>query len=83
MQSMSQSNFEQKEISQLLLKPNFKALSESEEGFQRCGFPCPFPSPYFIPPKNPGLIGLNVSLPFMLSFRCFRDVVLTIASLLK
>ena len=38
MQSVSQSNFKQKEISQTLLKPNFKAFWQSEEGFQRCGF---------------------------------------------
>ena len=38
MQSLSQSNFKQKEISQLLLKPNFKAFWQSEEGFQMCVF---------------------------------------------
>ena len=36
MQSMSQSNFKQKEKSQVLLKPNFKAFSQSEVSFQRC-----------------------------------------------
>ena len=34
MQSMSQSNFKQKKMSQILLKPNFKAIWQSEEGFQ-------------------------------------------------
>ena len=38
MQSMSEGNFKQKEISQISLKPNFKAFWQSEEGFQRCGF---------------------------------------------
>ena len=59
MQSMSQSNFKQKEISQILLKPNFKAFWQSEAGFQKCGFL--YPSSRlrdFIPPKSPGLIGL-------------------------
>ena len=50
----------QKEISQILLKPNFKAFWQSEEGFQRCSFLYPSPPPRdFIPPKSPGLIGLK------------------------
>ena len=57
MQSMSQSNFKQKEISQILLKPNFKAFGQSEEGFQSWGFLSLLPWD-FIPPKSPGLIGL-------------------------
>ena len=40
MQSMSQSNFKQKEISEVLVKPNLKAFWQSERGFQKCGF-CP------------------------------------------
>ena len=55
---MSQSNFKQKEISQILFKANFKAFWQSE-GFQRCGFLYPpLPSRDFMPPKSPGLIGL-------------------------
>ena len=40
MQSMGQSNFKQKEISEVLVKPNLKAFWQSEKGFQKCGF-CP------------------------------------------
>ena len=59
MQSVSQSNFRPKEISQILLKPNFKAFWQSAEGFQRCGFLYPPLSRDFISPKSPGLIGLR------------------------
>ena len=65
MQTMNQSNYKQKEISQILLKPNFKAFSQSEDGFQRCGFfttPSPAAPRDFIPPKCPGLIGLMLKL---------------------
>ena len=57
MESMSQSDFKQKEISQILLKPNFKVFWQSEEGFQRCGFLSPPLD--FIPAKSPGLRELN------------------------
>ena len=49
---MSQSNFKQKEISQILLKPNFKAFWQSEEGFQRWGFL--YRSPGFYTPQKYG-----------------------------
>ena len=61
MQSMTQSSFKQKEISQILFKPNFKAFWQSGEGFQRCGFLYPPPGD-FIPPKSPGLIGLTKTI---------------------
>ena len=54
---MNQSSFKQKEISQILFKPNFQEISESEEGFQKCGFL--YLSRDFIPPKSLGLIGLT------------------------
>ena len=63
---MSQSNFKQKEISQISLKPNFKSFSQLEEGFRRCGF---VPPPrYFILLKSPGLIGLKLQVCSFESF---------------
>ena len=63
---MSQSNFKQKEISQISLKPNFKVFSQSEERFQRCGF---VPSPRdFIRLKSRGLIGLKLQICSFESF---------------
>ena len=51
MQSMSQNNFKQKEISQILLRPNFKVFWQSEQGFQRCGFVYapPLPAEFYTP----------------------------------
>ena len=55
MQSMSESNFTQNKISQILFKPNFKAFWQLEEGFQRCGFLYPTPLlPGLYSPKKPG-----------------------------
>ena len=61
MQSISQCKFKQKEISQILPKPDFKAFRQSEKGFQRCGF-LYLPLGDFILPLSPGLIGLSINL---------------------
>ena len=47
MESMSQTSVKQKEMSQILLKLNFKAFWQSEEGLQRCDilYPPP-PAPF-------------------------------------
>ena len=55
--------FKQKEISQKLLKPNFKAFWQSEEGFQRDGFLyAPSPPRDFMPPKSQDLTGLKYQM---------------------
>ena len=60
MRSMSQSNFKQKEISQILLNQSILTI---RRGFSKVWFLCtPLTPRDFIPPKSLGLLGLKKAL---------------------